>query len=866
MSRKDENLWLSEGADRGKWRDAERARQNRREIQRALSSGEVSRRDLVKWGLFTTAGVMAPIGGLSAFVRTANAAGSPGGLGVPTGLPASPTFGQAPFSGPLYRFDILPQFNVPGSQAASHPVPSIPQLESALSPTPTAQANQTQQPVDPLLVNGQTGLTGPIEGRPPGPVWAHQGFDQFAPQVQLDVTVEDTKAAGKNATYSPGVAPQFNNGINPEKAIAPAFNLQFPSQTNNSMWIHDGTLPPKLIIARYGIPMLFRLNNGLSPDITQNGVNAFGTNTLTQHEHNGHHGAENDGFTGAYFFSNQFYDYHYPWTLAGWKTINTGATDPRAGAPDGNGGIIQVPGDWHETMSTHWFHDHRFTFTDQNVYKGVAGMTNIYSSLDRGNEAATDPYNLRLPSGTQQDYGNLEYDINLMFQDKAWDSDGQLDMDTNQFNGFLGDQITVNHCWKPYLQVYARRYRFRMLNASVSRFYVFALSDSSGNSKPMTYIANDGNLLPAPVQALALGASGNPLPAAVDGTTPITLDMLGVAERYDIVIDFSLYPAGSTLYLVNLLEMTDGELPNAANIQGLAKALGAGDTLDPVVGPVLQFRIVGPPPTKDLSMVPPVLIPNPPMVPIANARHFIFGKGGRQTTDDPVTTYVTNDPTVTQTGGPWGIETQNDVLNNLSPSTCDTAGLAAATPGPLGDGNGVAGDPSADANCQLKADFGRVSAAPNSGTTTGTGEMWTLSGAGGVAWDHPVHVHFEEGQIQKRTSANVPDTVPAWELGRKDVYRLRTGNGVQTVTFFIQFRDWGGMFMEHCHNLMHEDNAMLLRWEINNAGGVFVNPLQTPIPAPTGVTFENPDEVLAGAFPPNDSATNGCGPGGSPCP
>src|SRR5262245_58287036 len=130
MSRKDESLWVREGADCGKWRDAERARLNRREIQHALSSGEVSRRDLVKWGLFTSAGLLAPIGGLSPLVRSAHAATNFGtgknGSGVPTGLPMSPTFGVAPFSSPLYRFDILPQFYVPGSAAAQHPVPSIP--------------------------------------------------------------------------------------------------------------------------------------------------------------------------------------------------------------------------------------------------------------------------------------------------------------------------------------------------------------------------------------------------------------------------------------------------------------------------------------------------------------------------------------------------------------------------------------------------------------------------------------------------------------------------------------------------------------------------------------------------------------------
>ena len=53
-------------------------------------------------------------------------------------------------------------------------------------------------------------------------------------------------------------------------------------------------------------------------------------------------------------------------------------------------------------MSTHWFHDHMFSFTSQNVYKGNAAMFNIYSGLDRGNELVVDGVNLRLPSGTSQ--------------------------------------------------------------------------------------------------------------------------------------------------------------------------------------------------------------------------------------------------------------------------------------------------------------------------------------------------------------------------------------------------------------------------------------------------------------------------------
>jgi manganese oxidase len=152
------------------------------------------------------------------------------------------------------------------------------------------------------------------------------------------------------------------------------------------------------------------------------------------------------------------------------RTINTTATDARAGMPNDAGGITKIPGDWRETMSTHWFHDHMFSFTSQNVYKGNAGMFNIYSALDRGNEAIIDGVNLRLPSGTAQSFGNLDYDVNLMLADKAFDKNGQLFFDIFQSDGFLGDVMTVNLAYKPYFEVEARKYCFRILNGAVARF------------------------------------------------------------------------------------------------------------------------------------------------------------------------------------------------------------------------------------------------------------------------------------------------------------------------------------------------------------------------------------------------------------
>src|SRR5690242_15084369 len=392
------SIYLPKGVSKARLRDAENARQNRAEILKAYSQGKVTRRDLIKWGLITSAGAIAPIGGLSPFVPSMHASG---GSTIPTGAPPSPLFGVLPFSTPMPRFDLIPRGTNP--------------LGGDLTPTPTALSNQTQQPLDPALVGGQTGLTGPIEGRPPGSIWAHQRFTQNPPVIAVDAS---TSPATTNTAYNPQVPSSLNSGINPATPIPLKFHPSMPTQQPNSVWTFNGTIPPKLMLGRYGEPILFRHHNRLPADVTQN--NGFGRNTLSTHEHNGHHGAENDGFTGAYFFPNQFYDYHWPVVLAGLGSINTAATDPRAASPNDSGGTDEVPGDWHETMSTHWFHDHMFSFTSQNVYKGMAGMANLYSALDRGNEAIDDGVNLRLPSGTSASFANLDYDVNLMISDKAW--------------------------------------------------------------------------------------------------------------------------------------------------------------------------------------------------------------------------------------------------------------------------------------------------------------------------------------------------------------------------------------------------------------------------------------------------------------
>jgi spore coat protein A len=91
---------------------------------------------------------------------------------------------------------------------------------------------------------------------------------------------------------------------------------------------------------------------------------------------------------------------------------------------------------------------------------------------------------------------------------------------------FAGDAILLNGKIRPYLEVEPRLYRFRVLNAANSRFFVLSLS----HSQPFHQIGTDQGLLTGPVKLTSLA--------------------LAPAERADLLIDFSDV-AGQQLHLVH---------------------------------------------------------------------------------------------------------------------------------------------------------------------------------------------------------------------------------------------------------------------------------------------------------------------------
>ena len=92
------------------------------------------------------------------------------------------------------------------------------------------------------------------------------------------------------------------------------------------------------------------------------------------------------------------------------------------------------------------------------------------------------------------------YDVPLIVKDAIFATRTTCSSTTNSESGLYGDVILVNGRPWPVMRVERRKYRFRILNASLSRSYEWALD----TGEPLTVIATDGGLMPAPQQVAQL--------------------------------------------------------------------------------------------------------------------------------------------------------------------------------------------------------------------------------------------------------------------------------------------------------------------------------------------------------------------------
>jgi FtsP/CotA-like multicopper oxidase with cupredoxin domain len=317
--------------------------------------------------------------------------------------------------------------------------------------------------------------------------------------------------------------------------------------------------PGPTIVTHYQQPVLIRRFNEL-PAQAHNG--GFGVPEVSSHLHNFHSGSESDGGPCRYFFRGQYFDYYHTMQQAGFDSDH------------------QPNGDINESASTLWYHDHRVDHTAENAYKGLAGFYLIFNQFDTGDEGT----GFHLPSFP-------DFDVPLFLTDKLIDpGTGLLCFDTFGFDGLVGDVQLVNGKVQPFLEVQGRRYRFRVLDGGPSRFYELFLTDPNNPSQviPFWVIANDGNLLPKPVQ--------------------VTSFRLGPSERYDIIIDFkhlSRQFGTTVLNLENRLLQTGGRAPTNTILPA-----GQGTTC-------VQFRIGAPVPDGSVDpatgpsfyQLPPIDVP-----------------------------------------------------------------------------------------------------------------------------------------------------------------------------------------------------------------------------------------------------------------
>jgi FtsP/CotA-like multicopper oxidase with cupredoxin domain len=98
-------------------------------------------------------------------------------------------------------------------------------------------------------------------------------------------------------------------------------------------------------------------------------------------------------------------------------------------------------------------------------------------------------------------------------------------------------------------------------------------------------------------------------------------------------------------------------------------------------------------------------------------------------------------------------------------------------------------------------------------------EKWVFQNNSG-GWQHPIHMHFEEFQTLN-INGNAPSNSGIIQRGRKDVFRLE--HNMQTTIYF-RFRDFVGKLPIHCHNVVHEDHAMMVLLEMNDVGDNKTNP------------------------------------------
>jgi FtsP/CotA-like multicopper oxidase with cupredoxin domain len=337
-------------------------------------------------------------------------------------------------------------------------------------------------------------------------------------------------------------------------------------------------------------------------------------------------------------------------------------------------------------------------------------------------------------------------------------------------HGFVGDIFTVNGTAYPMMNVKRRKYRLRFLDCSVSRIYEFKLMSSTQGPKSAVSLGYTGNELQGQwripdgqqcMKWLEIAADGGILPY------PIPRDSfeLWPAKRREFIVDFTKYQdghpttPGDVVYLTNVMKMPDGRMWTTSSRAGL----------DPNYK-IPMIKIVIGDTAPDDSLIPTGQMAELPPVPANWAS-------------------MMNDRKVFEVQrGSAGGETEWLI-------------------------NGRPFDPTKP-ETSLKNPAGKT---PLAQQPRGSFALWEIRNGGG-GWVHPFHLHMEEhrtmmrnGKVTFNGNNTSNDKAHPDDTAKEDLINLDPS---ESVIIYRGFRDFVGPYVAHCHNLAHEDHAMMFGWEI----------------------------------------------------
>jgi FtsP/CotA-like multicopper oxidase with cupredoxin domain len=410
---------------------------------------------------------------------------------------------------------------------------------------------------------------------------------------------------------------------------------------------------------------------------------------------------------------------------------------------------------------TLWYHDHGVHHTAENAYMGLAAQYHLHDDVEQGVTPVLGKA-LELPiwKWDRQNFSPsgvaLQYDLPLILADKMFAANGEFRYDDAGHTGLWGDVILVNGVPWPNLKVTKRLYRFRVLNASISRGYRMQLS----NGAPFSVIGTDGGLMPQ-----------------VQQTTQLRI---GMAERYEIVIDFSKYTKGTKIQLLNL------GVPNSTDFDNTGKIMQfevVDDGFDPANNALPTGGLYSLNPNKDVWDL---------------KENAIQG-----------TTKIE----VLRQNGEWKI--QSTSTNTASSSGSGSSGSGSSGSGGSGSGSsGSGGSGSGGGTTKLMtwediiaSGYREVVANPASGDV----QIWEITNRSG-GWFHPVHIHLVDFKMLTRNGKPVYN----YEQGPKDVAYVGENETIRAIMKFGAAGDSStdGRYMIHCHNLPHEDHDMMTQFRV----------------------------------------------------